>query len=274
MIAAVTALLPALWLAVVGDPLVAAPTPSSSGPPAVAAAAPAPATDSIWAPPQQREMTRLELRLSPFLGVPTNSWGGVGEARLEHYFRAPFMVGLELAPLAVVASGDGPGALAQARVHGAYVNDYFAIGLGLGGQLQRFGRSGLSVAPTLRLGALDGLHLSLEYAYTRAPNRYTGQPSTGFSDVLATLAVPLTRRLSLELDGGLALQAWAYTTIGLRHRLVGDGGPGTWFISGAFGGAWLTDRGGCNYTADLANPCTGSAISFGPTISLGLERRF
>jgi len=268
MIAAVTALLPALWLAVVGDPLVAAPTPSSSGPPAVAAAAPAPATDSIWAPPQQREMTRLELRLSPFLGVPTNSWGGVGEARLEHYFRAPFMVGLELAPLAVVASGDGPGALAQARVHGAYVNDYFAIGLGLGGQLQRFGRSGLSVAPT------HGLHLSLEYAYTRAPNRYTGQPSTGFSDVLATLAVPLTRRLSLELDGGLALQAWAYTTIGLRHRLVGDGGPGTWFISGAFGGAWLTDRGGCNYTADLASPCSGSAVSFGPTISVGLERRF
>jgi hypothetical protein len=263
MTGALAALLPALWLAAAGDPVVATASPAPAAP-----------VESIWAPPQPREVTRVELRLSPFLGVPSSSWGGVGEARLEHYFRAPFMLGLELAPLAVVSSGSGPGALAQARVHGAYVNDYFAIGLGVGGQLQRFGRNGLSVAPTLRLGSLDGLHLSVEYAYTRAPNRYTGQPTTGFSDVLANLAIPLTRRLTLEFDGGLALQAWAYTTIGLRHRLVGDGGPGTWFISGALGGAWLTDRGGCNYTADLAVPCAGSAVSFGPTISFGLERRF
>ena len=273
MTAALAALLPALWLAAAGEPVEPlAATPTAS--PSVRTAAQAPETESIWAPPQPREVTRLELRVSPFLGVPSNSWGGVGEARLEHYFRAPFMVGVELAPLAVVSSGSGPGALAQARLHGANVNDYFAIGLGVGGQLQRFGRDGLSIAPTLRLGSLDSLHLSVEYAYTRAPNRYTGQPTTGISDVLATLAVPLSRRLTLEIDGGLALQAWGYTTIGLRHRLVGHGGPGTWFVSGALGGAWLTDRGGCNYTADLLNPCTGSAVSFGPTISFGLERRF
>jgi hypothetical protein len=262
MTPALAALLPALWLGAATDPVVQT------------AAPPPPEASSIWAPPQPREMTRLELRLSPFLGVPSNTWGGVGEARLEHYVRAPFMLGVELAPLAVVASGDGPGALAQARLHGAYVNDYFAIGLGVGGQLQRFGRSGLSIAPTLRLGSLDGLHLSLEYAYSVAPNRYTGQRTTGFNDVLANLTVPLGRRLALEFDTGLNLQAWAYATIGLRHRLAGDGGPGSWFVSGALGGAWITDRGSCNYSTDLALPCGGSAVSFGPTISFGLEHRF
>jgi hypothetical protein len=230
------------------------------------------AETSVVAPAVPTEMTRLELKFRPFLGLTGNSWGGIGEARLEHYFRAPFMLGLELSPLAVANSGEGTGAIAQARVHGAYVNHYFAVGLGLGGQLQRFGRSGLSIAPTLRLGSLDGLNLSIEYAYSIAPNQYTGQRTIGFSNLLATLDVPLARRLALELDSGIALQSWAFATAGLRYRLVGDGGPGSWFVTGAFGGAWITDRNSCNYNADI--PCGNSAVSFGPTVMFGLERRF
>ena len=82
----------------------------------------------------------------------------------------------------------------------------------------------------------------------------------------------LARRLALELDAGLNLKAWAFATIGLRHRLRGEGGPGTWFVTGAFGLAWVADRAPCDYDADI--PCGASARSFGPTIGLGLERRF
>jgi hypothetical protein len=182
------------------------------------------------------------------------------------------MLGLELSPVAVAADGEGPGAIAQARIHAAFATRYLAVGLGIGGQLQRFGRNGLSIAPTLRLGSLDGLNFSLEYAYSVAANQYTGQRTIGFSNVLGTLDVPLGRRLALELDAGLSLQSWAFATIGLRHRLRGDGGPGTWFVTGAFGGAWVTDRSPCNF--DAVVPCGASARSFGPTISFGLERRF
>ena len=215
---------------------------------------------------------RFELKLQPFLGLTGNSWGGFGEARFEHDFLFPLTLGIELAPAALVGSADGTGALAEARVTAAFSTRYLAIGLGLGGQLQRFGRNGLSVAPTLRLGRRDGLSLEVEYAYSVAANKYTGQRTIGFSNIVGTLRIPLADRLALEIDGGLNLQSWAYATVGLRHRLIGDGGPGTWFVSGGLGAAWITQSSGCNY--DVAIPCGPSAMSFGPTVGFGFERRF
>jgi hypothetical protein len=228
-------------------------------------AAPAPA-------PSPPALNRFEVKVQPFLGLTSNSWGSLGEARFEHDFRFPLTLGVELAPVALVASGDGPGALAQARLTAAFSLRYLAVGLGVGGQLQRFGRNGLSIAPTLRLGARDGLNLSVEYAYSVAANQYTGQRTLGFSNLIGTLRVPLAPRLALQIDGGLNLQAWMFTTIGLRQRVRGDGGPGSWFVSAGLGAAWITDRAGCNYSASI--PCGPSAMSFGPTISFGLEHRF
>jgi len=85
--------------------------------------------------------------------------------------------------------------------------------------------------------------------------------------------VPLNRRLALVTDVGFSLDVWAFLTLGLRQRLTGDGGPGTWLMSGAFGLAWVSDRTICNFEAEV--PCPGrSALSFGPVVSFGLERRF
>jgi hypothetical protein len=246
---------------------------AAGGPAAVASARP-PAI-SLLAPPRLRRTTRLALELRPFLGLIPNSWGGVGTARLERYFDRPFMLGIALAPLAVAGDGQGPGAIAHLRVHGAYVTDYLAVGLGIGARLQRFGRSGLSIAPTLRLGSLDGLHLAIEYSHAAGANQYTGRRMMGFSYALAGLQVPLGRRVALILDGGLSLDLWAYATLGVRHRLLGDGGPGTWLVSGAFGLALVVDRALCDY--GVAVPCAGvggPASAFGPTIGVGVERRF
>ena len=45
-------------------------------------------------------------------------------------------------------------------------------------------------------------------------------------------------------------------------------------LYGAFGVAWVSDRTICNFEATV--PCAGGgqALSYGPTISVGLERRF
>jgi hypothetical protein len=222
--------------------------------------------------PASTELNRFELRVQPFLGLTSNSWGSLGEARFEHDFRFPLTLGIELAPVALVQSGNGTGALAQARLTAALNLRYLAVGLGVGGQLQRFGRNGLSIAPTLRLGRRDGLNLSVEYAYSIAANQYTGQRTIGFSNIIGTLRIPLTDRLSLQFEGGLNLKAWAFTTVGLRQRVRGDGGAGSWFLSAGLGAAWLSDQGSCNYEAVI--PCGPSAMSFGPTIDFGLERRF
>jgi hypothetical protein len=219
-------------------------------------------------------LTRAQLTLRPFLGLVANSWGGIGEARIEHYFDAPLMLGLELAPMAFAASGDGPGVIANPRLRAAYVSRYLTVGLGVGWSLQRFGRSGPSIAPALRLGSLDGLNLAVEYNYSLAANAYTGRRTIGFGNLLGTLTIPLASALALQIDGGISVDLWSFATLGLRHRLRGDGGPGTWFLSAALGVARVADRAVCNYATDTFTPCGGSAQSFGPTIAVGTERRF
>jgi hypothetical protein len=231
-----------------------------------------PQMPSLMAPPRPRDLTRVEMTWRPFLGFVGNSWGTIGEARIEHYFGKPFMLGFEMSPVAIASSGDGLGASTHARVIGAFVTDYVTLGLGVGTRLQRFGSNGLSLAPSLRLGSLDGLNLELTYTHTIARNKYSGKPTTGFSNALAKLQVPVARRVALQLDAGLSLDAWAFVTLGLRHRLFGDGGRGSWFITGAFGLAMVVDKSSCDYNATV--PCGGSATSYGPTVSAGLEYRF
>jgi hypothetical protein len=157
-------------------------------------------------------------------------------------------------------------------VIGAFVTDSISLGLGVGTRLQRFGSNGLSLAPSLRVGSLDGLNLQLTYTHTIARNKYTGQARVGFSNALATLSVPVARRLALQLDTGLSLDTWAFVTFGARHRLFGEGGPGTWYLTGAFGLAMVVDQSPCDYNA--AVPCGQSATSYGPTVSAGVEYRF
>jgi hypothetical protein len=259
------------WLALVAS-LLAQPTAADDACATPVVAAQAAAPPSLLAPPRPRGVTRVELTSRPFLGFTGNSWGGISEARVEHHFELPFMLGVELAPIALASSGDGLGAVAHARVFAGYVSDHLTIGFGIGSRLQHFGSSGLSLAPQLRLGSLDGLNLSLTYTHTVARNKYSGRPTIGFANVVGKLSVPLARQVALELSGGMSLDAWGYTTIGLRHRLTGDGGPGTWYVSGGFGLALVVDRAPCDYAA--ASPCTASATSYGPTIGIGVEHRF
>jgi hypothetical protein len=229
---------------------------------------------SVWAPPGPRELTRVVVVARPFLGLVANTWGAISEARVEHYFAKPFMLGVEMAPVAIaVDSTRGAGAITHLRVHGAYVTDFLAIGFGVGERLRRFGTSGVSLSPTLRLGALDGLNLAVSFSYVVARNPYSGRPTLGFSNVAGTLSVPLTQRLAAALDAGFSLDVWAFFTLGLRQRLTGDGGPGSWYVSGAFGLAGVSDRTVCRFEGGLPCP-SGSALSYGPTVSAGLERRF
>src|SRR5262245_18819624 len=227
---------------------------------------------SLMAPPRPRDLTRVEMTWRPFLGFVGNSWGAIGQARIEHHFARPFMLGVELSPVAFASAGDGLGATTHVRVIGAFVTDHLSLGLGVGGRLQRFGYSGLSLAPSLRLGSMDGLNLELTYTHTFARNAYTDKPTLGFSNVLAKIQVPVSRTLALQLDTGVSLDTWAFLTLGLRHRLAGEGGRGSWFLSGGFGLAMIVDKSTCNYGATV--PCGGSATSYGPTMSVGLEYRF
>jgi hypothetical protein len=261
-------LVPSLLLVLVFWPAVgrAAPAP---GEPATSPPQPAPVFDR--APP--RGLTRLRGSVRPFFSLLGQGAGAIADLSIDHYFADfPARVSLEMAPLALAIEADGPGSIAHLRAAGAYAGDYVEIGLAAGSRIQNYGGSGISFAASLRLGAFDGYNLSIGYGYVLRRNRYTGRLAVAMSNATTAIEVPLSHDIGLFADAGLSSDLWMYASAGLRHRLKGLGGPGTWIVSGSFGVAWVLDRPECPYPD--TGWCTSSAWAAGPTLGLGLERRF
>lgn len=225
----------------------------------------------LLAPALPRGITRVRATVRPFFSLIASGGGTVADFAVDHYFEAPFRLSLELAPLALALESGGAGAIGHVRAAGAYAGDFVEIGAAAGSRLQNYGAAGISLAGYLRLGALDGLNLTLVNGYVWKRNRYTGRPTIGFGSLTGTVDVPLSRRFLLFTEGAFSTDHWLYWTAGLRHR-IGDGQAGTWVISGAFGLGWVVDRPDCAYPE--TGWCTGSAWAAGPTFAFGLERRF
>jgi hypothetical protein len=227
---------------------------------------------SLLAPALPRAMTRVRGTVRPFLSVFGRGGGTVADLAVDHYFRAPFRLSVEVAPLALAADGQGSGAIGHFRLAGAYAGDFIELGAAAGSRVQHYGGAGISLAAFLRLGALDGLNLTVINGYVWKRNRYTGRPTLGLASGNATFQVPLSPRFALFTEAAFSTDHWLYATAGLRHRLTGEGRGGSWYLSGAFGLAWVVDRPDCPYPD--TGWCRDAAWAAGPTIALGLERRF
>ncbi len=227
---------------------------------------------SVLAPALPRGMTRLRGSVRPFLSVMDKGGGVLAELAVDHYFRSPWRLSLEIAPLALAIQPDGTGTIGHFRVGGAYATDFIELGLAAGSRLQNFGAGGISLAAFARLGALDGLNLTLTNGYNWKRNKYTGEAKVGLGSITGAVNVPLSARFAVFAEGAFSTDPWMYFSAGLRHRLTGTGGSGTWFLSGSLGVAWVVDRPDCPYPD--TGWCSGSAWAAGPTIGLGLERRF
>jgi hypothetical protein len=226
----------------------------------------------LMLPPRAKGMTRVQGTVRPFFHLVGPGAGALTDMTVEHYFKQPFKVGVELRPLALVGEPSGFGAIAHARGRVAFSSDWVEVGLGVGWRLQRFGPSGMSLAPALRLGSLDGLNLRLELGYSLVRNYYTGIAQFAWSQVQGGIDVPVTRRFALTLEAAYGLDLWVYTTLGARQVISGDGGPGTLAIGASFGFVWITDRFPCQY--GNTDPCRGAVWGAGPTIAVTVDRRF
>jgi hypothetical protein len=218
-------------------------------------------------------MTRLRGTVRPFLSLLGQGAGAIVDLSIDHYcVSLPARLSVEIAPLALALESDGAGSIAHLRGAAAYASDYVEIGLALGSRIQNYGGSGISMAGSLRLGALDGYKLTMGYGYVVKRNRYTGRTAVGMSNATTSFDAPLSPAIGLFADAGLSSDLWLYASAGLRHRLKGLGGAGTWIVSGSFGVAWVVDRPECPYPD--TGWCIESAWAAGPTLGLGLERRF
>jgi hypothetical protein len=227
----------------------------------------------VLVPEQQPGLTRVHVAVRPFLSVLGQGGGAIADLGIDHYFvRVPVRLSLELSPLALAIEADGPGSVGHFRLGAAYASQFVEFGLAAGSRIQNYGGAGISLASFLRLGTLDGLKLTLTYDDVLKRNRFTGALGLGLSNMLGTLDVPISARVRLFAEGGVSADRWMYGSLGLRHRLIGQGGAGTWIVSGSFGLAWVLDRPDCVYPD--TGWCTESAWAAGPTLGLGLERRF
>jgi hypothetical protein len=227
---------------------------------------------ALLAPARPRGLTRAHGTVRPFFNLIGAGGGAIGELAVEHYFELPLKIGAEVSPAAVAVQPGAGGAITHLRLEAAFASDLLEAGLAAGTRTENLGPGGISLAARLRLGALDGLNLRLTYGYAVIRNRYTDATRVAFSNVVGTLEVPLGTGLALVVDGGFSFDVWLFGTLGLRHRLAGQGGPGTWIVRGGFGVAWVLDRFPCQYRDP--DRCQGSAWGVGPTIAFGLERRF
>lgn len=227
----------------------------------------------LLAPPAPRGTTRVYGSVRPFLSVLGGGGGAIADFGIDHLFaELPLRLSFEVAPLALAIEADGAGSVAHARFGAAFATHLLEVGASVGSRVQNYGGAGISLANHLRWGAQDGLRFTLTLGWTIQRNRYTGDVGAGVSNLITGLQVPVGRRAALFLETGGSAEKWIYSSLGLRHRFLGDGGRGTWIASGSFGVAWVIDRPSCPYPD--TGWCTDSAWAAGPTVGLGLERRF
>ena len=84
------------------------------------------------------------------------------------------------------------------------------------------------------------------------------------------VSIPLASRLAVTAEGSFLGDAAAFATLGLTHRLAGDGGPGSWFLSGGLGFTFQRTGPECRG----ARLCLDSGWSATPMAIVGIEYRF
>jgi hypothetical protein len=146
-------------------------------------------------------------------------------------------------------------------VGGASVNQNSTIGTG--GQPST---SALSVVEEGRLGARDGLSLSVESSAIAANQKF----DLGY--FVATLQIPLSKSMMLITRGGGGRVGFGYGDLGMRVLVRGNGGRGTVALTGFLGGAVIMENlcsanpdspfnSACN-EATLAGPSLGGAVEW------------
>ncbi len=231
---------------------------------AAALASPASADDGAF--------TRVYGTTRPFFAAMGSGFATLNELGVEHDFASGLTLGVQVAPLALVLGRDATGAITHARAHVGYASEYLAVTAGFGAHVQHYGASGMSLATTLRVGSLDGLHLLVGNTYTITRNFYSGRRETALEGIEGELSVPVAQRFSLLLEGGFATDLWAYATLGGETFLRGTGGPGSLKMRAGFGIAAVVDNFPCVYGDRTV--CENRAAAVGPTISAGLEARY
>ena len=186
---------------------------------------------------------------------------------------AMYRFALPIAVRAVISSAgfvtSAPGG-ATFDGHGLVTLDtrYFEVGFGAGGMTTArpstqldptTGRyvltgglaSSFSFAQFIRVGAIDGLMAHVQ------TDVYVDNNMFQFGNMTGLFQIPLSRNWWLQVRGGGGVAGFAYGEAAVRHRLIGNGDHGSFFIAGSAGWAGVAASYGI-----FSGPSVGTSLEW------------
>lgn len=230
-----------------------------------------PLSERLFFPRRAPFEWRHGFTVRPFLGLEgtTKPVGVLLDAFVAWYAPTlPVSVTVTAAPFGFVLNGREPHYPGTFLAMGAYATDFFEIGLGAGALIGNVGpcqpefgggttcevNTGFTINQHLRLGSLDGFHLSWSSSIFSRPTQFVFGVGRG------EVAIPLTSRLGLFAGGGGGENGWALGELGVRTSLGGAGAPGTVMLRASVG-----------YSAIFDGP--SREFAGGPAVAFGIEWR-
>lgn len=230
-------------------------------------------TGSRIAPKRAQGLWELRGILRPLLSLGDLGGGVLGEFEAGYRMR-DFHVGARVSPLGVARAGGETVSTWGGYAYGAYDSWLFSAGLGIGAQAVNDTSddpsdptSGLSLVQLLRLGAVDGLHL------TSRIHAVVFRGETEFSSLEAQGQIPVASGAWLILRGGGGTPGHGFGEIALRNLLFGSGGRGSTFLEVSVGGAGIFEKYCESPSAVDLFPVCSTTVVAGPLVGIGAEWR-
>lgn len=226
-----------------------------------------PLTQRLFFPTRPGSYWRLRFGLSPIIGVDASAVSFLSFSSISYTFEVPFKIEITMSPTTFTLGSPNSTASTNLLAIFSYNTSYIELMLGIGYQGVMGGVSGMLLMQGIRLGAVDGLNLIFYNQLVLAPEILgisTSRQVFQVGAIHGEINIPLTQQVTLYLAGGGGTVTWFQGTIGIRTYLWGRGGPNTFILSGALGGAGVTPN--------TVNRNVARAI--GPLISAEIDWRF
>lgn len=254
-------------------------------------------------PSRPEGVAEAYLALRPLFKIGTPLGVGVLADLEVSYWGPGYFATLSLQPLGLGTSADGKIVTTAALAEGGYDGRAFSVGLGVGmswtngdvdAMLESFGaadkasadvaveetqetHTAFTLSQVARLGAHDGLHLSLRNLLLLHRDPDTDEQGFIYGGTTGRLVVPIDDPTDLLLEGGGGVMGYWFFGAGVATWVVGNGSPGSWRLEATAGGAGIW--GSKKVTETYGDPPMVSTYSkdvdvMGPAVSIAVAHRF
>lgn len=231
--------------------------PSSAAPPAEHAPGNQGPT-SLIIPPRIPNIWRVGAGADLFIPIGTIGIGGLLDAFVTRHFEGPFMLRAQLSPLGFAFVNEGSGSAFGAHILFGLDTQFLELALGVGGSSTDSTGTAISLLQSLRIGALDGLYLALQ------TNVYVLDKQFELGAVTGVIQIPVKDGWWFIARGGGGPVGAYYGDVGVRYRVHGDGGAGSFFLQGVLGGVGIIGSSRiCDYGYCYGNDSAGPALGVG-----------